>query len=114
MKQIVIYDVVCNACVQSVRPHMVREADPPLHHRQILFSTNQIFHQNVLVSDRTDRQTDGQTDGQTDRRNKYVLGLPCFKKLSSEFNIQDIQGGIRSMFHMLIAEVCDMICSYQK
>ena len=68
---------------------MVREADPPLHHRQILFSTNQIFHQNVLVSDRTDRQTDrqtdGQTDGQTDRRNKYVLGLPCFKKLSSEF-----------------------------
>ena len=49
----------------------VRFADPPLHHRQI-------FHQNVLVflvSDRTDRQTDGQTD----RRNKYVLGLPCFK-----------------------------------
>ena len=28
----------------------VRKADPPLHHRQILFSTNQIFHQNVLVS----------------------------------------------------------------
>ena len=27
---------------------------------------------------------DRQTDGQTDRRNKYVLGLPCFKKLSSE------------------------------
>ena len=26
----------------------------------------------------------GQTDGRTDRRNKYVLGLPCFKKLSSE------------------------------
>ena len=48
-----------------------------LHHRQI-------FHQNVLVflvSDRTDRRTDGRTD----RRNKYVLGLPCFKKLSSEF-----------------------------
>ena len=46
-------------------PHMVREADPPLHHRQILFSTNQIFHQNVLVSDRTDRQTDRRTDRQT-------------------------------------------------
>ena len=41
------------------------EADPPLHHRQILFSTNQIFHQTFLVSDRT--------DGRTDRRNKYVL-----------------------------------------
>ena len=65
-------------------PHMVREADPPLHHRQILFSTNQIFHQNVLVSDRTDGRTDRQTDGQIDRRNKYVLGLPSFKKLSSE------------------------------
>ena len=36
----------------------------PLHHRQILFSTNQSFHQNVLVflvSDRTDGRTDGQT-----------------------------------------------------
>ena len=38
---------------------------------QILFSTNQIFHQNVLVSPkffgfRQDRQTDGQTDRQTD------------------------------------------------
>ena len=30
---------------------------PPLHHRQILFSTNQIFHQIFLVSDRTERQT---------------------------------------------------------
>ena len=39
---------------------------------QILFQ-NYIF----LVSDRIDR---------TDRRNKYVLGLPCFKKLSSELN----------------------------
>ena len=29
-------------------------------------------------------QTDRRTDRQTDRRNKYVLGLPCFKKLSSE------------------------------
>ena len=48
-----------------LRGHMVREADPPLHHRQILFSTNQIFHQTFLVSDRT--------DGRTDRRNKYVL-----------------------------------------
>ena len=48
------------------------------------------FHQSFLVSDRTDRQTDrrtdGQTDRQTDRRNKYVLGLPCFKKLSSEWD----------------------------
>ena len=24
-------------------------------------------------------------DRQTDRRNKYLLGLPCFKKLSSEY-----------------------------
>ena len=55
----------------------VREANPPLHHRQI-------FHQNVLVFLVSDR-TDGRTDGRTDRRNKYVLGLPCFKKLSSEF-----------------------------
>ena len=30
---------------------------------------------------------DRQTDGRTDRRNKYVLGLPCFKKLSSEFQL---------------------------
>ena len=34
----------------------------------------------------TDRRTDGRTDRQTDRRNKYVLGLPCFKKLSSEYS----------------------------
>ena len=61
-----------------------RGPDPPLHHRQILFSTNQIFHQNVLVSDRTDGRTDRQAYGQTGRRNKYVLGLPSFKKLSSE------------------------------
>ena len=45
-----------------LRGHMVREADPPLHHRQILFSTNQIFHQTFLVSDRTDGRTDGRTD----------------------------------------------------
>ena len=25
--------------------------------------------------------------GQTDRRNEYVLGLPCFKKLNSELQI---------------------------
>ena len=37
---------------------------PPLHHRQILVSNDQI-----LVSDR-------QTDGRTDRRNKHILGLP--------------------------------------
>ena len=42
----------------------VRFADPPQHHRQILFSNDQI-----LASDR-------QTDGQTDRRNKHILGLP--------------------------------------
>ena len=58
----------------------VREAEPPLRHRQILFSTNQIFHQNILVF----WFQIGQTDGRTDRRNKYVLGLPRFKKLSSE------------------------------
>ena len=70
----------------------VGEADPPLHHRQILVSNDQI-----LVSDRqTDGQTDRQTDGQTDAINIFwaflvknevrnVLGLPCFKKLSSEF-----------------------------
>ena len=47
----------------------VREADPPMHHHQILFSTYQIFHQIFLVSDRqTDRQTDGRTDRQTDGR----------------------------------------------
>ena len=51
---------------------MVREADPPLHHRQILVSNDQI-----LVSDRqTDRRTDGRTDRQTDRRNKHILDLP--------------------------------------
>ena len=27
------------------------------------------------------------TARQTDRRSKYVLGLPCFKKLSSELRI---------------------------
>ena len=39
-----------------------------LHHRQILFSNDQI-----LVSD---RQTDRRTDGRTDRRSKHNLGLP--------------------------------------
>ena len=56
--------------------------------RRTLFSTNQMFHQNVLVSPKFfgffGFRQDRQTDGQTDRRNKYVLGLPCFKKLSSE------------------------------
>ena len=61
-------------------------ASRTLHHRQILFSNDQILV-GFLVSDRTDGRTDGQTDGRTDRRNKYVLGLPCFKKLSSEFGI---------------------------
>ena len=46
----------------------VRFADPPQHHRQILFSNDQILA--------SDRQTDGRTDGQTDRRNKHILGLP--------------------------------------
>ena len=45
----------------------VRFADPPLHHRQILFSNDQI-----LVSDRqTDGRTDGQTDGRTDAINIF-------------------------------------------
>ena len=44
----------------------VRFADPPSasSHRQILFSTNQIFRQNFLVwfqTGQTDRQTDRQT-----------------------------------------------------
>ena len=42
------------------------------------------FRQDRQTDRQTDRRTDRQTDGQTDRRNKYVLGLPCFKKLSSE------------------------------
>ena len=68
----------------SRTPHMVRKAETPLC---IIPSSNFVFYQpnfspkcfgfRHLVSDRTDRQTD--------RRNKYVLGLPCFKKLSSEF-----------------------------
>ena len=46
----------------------VRFSDPPRHHRQILFSNDQILA--------SDRQTDGRTDRQTDRRNKHILGLP--------------------------------------
>ena len=41
-----------------------------------LVSPNFFGFRQVLVSDRTDRRTDGRTD----RRNKYVLGLPCFLK----------------------------------
>ena len=41
----------------------VRFADPPLHHRQILFSNDQILA--------SDRQTDGQTDRQTDAINIF-------------------------------------------
>ena len=37
----------------------------------------------MLVADRTVQ--DGQTDKQTDRRNKHIVGLPCFEKLSLEF-----------------------------
>ena len=59
MKQIVIYDVVCSACVQNVRTNI--SGPLTLHHRQILFLNDQI-----LVSDRqTDGRTDGRTDGQT-------------------------------------------------
>ena len=49
-----------------------------------------------LVSDRT--------DGQTDRRNKYVLGLPYFKKLSSESDIE-VWSKLRNYDRELLAEV---------
>ena len=41
----------------------VRFADPPQHHRQILFSNDQILA--------SDRQTDGRTDRQTDAINIF-------------------------------------------
>ena len=49
-----------------------------------------------MVSDRT--------DGQTDRCNEYVLGLPCFKKLSSESDIE-VWSKLRNFDRELLAEV---------
>ena len=40
----------------------------------------------IDVSDRIDRQTDRRTDS----RNKHIVGLPGFKKLSSESTYQVI------------------------
>ena len=59
------------------RTYFFGTASRTLHHRQILFSNDQILV-GFLVSDKT--------DGRTDAISMFwVLGLPCFKKLSSEF-----------------------------
>ena len=44
----------------------------------------------ILVSDRTEEWTDG--------RNKHIVGLLCFQKLSSEFRIQKVIQGLGSVF----------------
>ena len=51
-------------------------ASRTLHHRQILFSNDQILVSDRRTDGRTDGRTDRQTDRQTDRRNKHILGLP--------------------------------------
>ena len=59
-----------------------------LHHRQIFDQTFLVAPIFWFQTGQTDRRTDGRTERQTDRRNKYVLGLPCFKKLINQ--IEDV------------------------
>ena len=73
-------------------------------------SSNFVFYQPNFSSkvfgfrqDRqTDRQTDRRTDRQTDRRNKYVLGLPCFKKNERGFCFTPTEYNDRYMLLFLI------------
>ena len=69
----------------SRTPHMVRKADPlsASSHRQILFSTNQIFHQKFWVSPKF---FGFRQDRQTDRRKKHIVGLPLLKKTKFRIN----------------------------
>ena len=41
----------------------------------------------------------GRTDRQTERRNKHIVGLPCFEKLSSEHEYIPLEDNYMSRGH---------------